>query len=264
MTDRGQFYCFKDGALAPISSEPTSEVQLAVADSWLVTDGRVLDLEGHYRRFSDWVSATHPEYAAQLESFFEAVNAAIPRTGRWFPRIEFHAEAKAPNVFYLRLREAPEQLTGITLWTFPTPDPRSKPTIKGPDLSLGMQMRRNAQMHGADEAVLLNSNGKILEGALSAIVWWRGEVLCAPDDTLPWLPSITRKLVFEIASQMGVRTRLERSKPADLVGLEIWALSSLQGIRAVTDWVNLGAPVGKGSHLDAFQKRLRLLAKAID
>jgi hypothetical protein len=31
----------------------------------------------------------------------------------------------------------------------------------------------------------------------------------------------------------------------------------------VTDWVDLGGPVGKPTHFDAFSKRLRLLSSAI-
>jgi hypothetical protein len=62
---------------------------------------------------------------------------------------------------------------------------------------------------------------------------------------------------------MGFKTRVERAKPSDLVGLEIWALSSLHGIRPVVDWVNLGSPVGPIRHAEAFQKRLRMLSAQI-
>jgi branched-subunit amino acid aminotransferase/4-amino-4-deoxychorismate lyase len=126
-----------------------------------------------------------------------------------------------------------------------------------------MQMRRNAKMHGADEAVILDSAGFVLEGALSALVWWRGDVLCSSSDDLHWLPSVTRQEIFSVAEQMGHKTRTERVRPADLVGLEIWALSSLQGIRVVSDWIGLGGPVGKPKHFDAYSKRLRMLSTAI-
>jgi hypothetical protein len=63
---------------------------------------------------------------------------------------------------------------------------------------------------------------------------------------------------------MGIRTRTENARPADLVELEIWALSSLQGIRLVRDWIDLGGPVGPAKHLESFQKRLRFQQTAID
>jgi len=126
-----------------------------------------------------------------------------------------------------------------------------------------MQLRRKAQLHGADEAVLLDGAGHVIEGALSALVWWRGDVLCAPDDRTTWLPSITREEVFAIAASMGIQTRLEHAKPADLVGLEVWALSSLQAIRVVNNWIGLGSPLGPATHLETFQKRLRLYSRQI-
>jgi hypothetical protein len=263
VSDESQFFCFRAGMLELVTGHQEIDVQLAVADSWLVEDGKARDLQAHFARFETWINSVNPVCRETLPAFFEAVRGQIPTTGRWFPRIEFHAEAKAPDHLFLRLREAPEQLGDIALWTLPEPDPRVNPRVKGPDLSLGMQMRRNAKMHGADEAVILDEAGYILEGALSALVWWRGDVLCGVTDDLPWLPSVTRKQVFALAAQMGIQTKLERARPADLVGLEIWALSSLQGIRVVSNWVGLGSPVGKAVHADAFNKRLRLLSTAI-
>lgn len=263
MDETTQFFCFRNGNLELVTSAQENEVQLEVADSWLVEDGRARSIDAHFERFARWVTEIRPECAPFLPLFFEAVKAKIPNEGRWFPRIEFHGEADSPNHLFLRLREAPSQLGDIALWTLPEPDPRQNPSVKGPDLSLGMQMRRNAKMHGADEAVITDEDGFILEGALSSIVWWRGDTLCSSSDDLPWLPSVTRNEVFGIAKQMGYATRVERVKPADLVGLEIWALSSLQGIRVVSEWVGLGGPVGKANHFDAFSKRLRLLSSAI-
>ena len=263
MPDFGQFFAFRSGALTLISSAPESEVQLGVADSWLVEDGRVRNLDTHYARFKAWVSSIDAATAAQCDDFALAVTAILPREGRWFPRIEYHGEAPAGERLYLRLRSAPDQLRDMVLWTYPEVDPRIAPTVKGPDLSLGMQMRRKAIVHGADEAVLLDEDGFILEGALSSIVWFDGDVLCAPADRLPWIDSVTRREVFDIAHQMGIETSPRFATPNQLIGCEIWGLSSLQGIRPVVDWVNLDGAVGKPVRFEAFQKRLRLLAAAL-
>ncbi|MFM5904562.1 MAG: aminotransferase class IV [Micrococcales bacterium] len=262
MTLDGAFYRFQAGALVPCQDE-VDEVRLAAADSWLVDDGRVRNLGWHFERFTNWVTATDAVAAGSLPQFFESVVQSLPLTGRWFPRIELHLEAHGGSELYLRLRKAPEPAHEIVLWTYPDPDPRANPTVKGPDLSLGMQLRRKAIVHGADEAVLLDADGHIVEGALASIVWWNNDVLCAPDDRTSWLPSVTRREVFDIAHQAGFSTRVEHVKPADLIGFEIWALSSLHGIRPVVDWLNLGGPVGPTKHLDSFEKRLRLLGRQI-
>ena len=275
----GEFFRFELGSSLQGSlvacREAVDEVRLAAADSWLVEDGRARSIQSHFDRFAGWVQTACPSLAPQLDEFFRQVRAAIPLEGRWFPRIELHLETDPTKpidgllpALYLRLREAPEQAGPIKLWTLNEPDPRSNPTVKGPDLSLGMQLRRKAILHDADEAVLLTPDGLVEEGALSSIVWWRstpnGDVLCAPDSSVPWLHSVTRDEVFGLAAAMGFQTRQERVKPGDLVGLEIWALSSLHGIRPVVDWVNLGSPVGPIRRAESFQKRLRLLASQIN
>ena len=275
----GEFFRLEAGLLVACS-DVVGEVRLAAADSWLVEDGRSRSIQAHFDRFAGWVSAACPALAQDLPVFFNQVRATIPLQGRWFPRIELHLVTGFPvdsaidgmlPALYLRLREAPEQAGEIRLWTLPESDPRANPLVKGPDLSLGMQLRRKAILHDADEAVLLSPEGFIAEGALSSIVWWRKagsagtvtDTLCAPDNTVPWLQSITRDEVFALATGMGFKTRVERVKPSDLVGLEIWALSSLHGIRPVVDWVNLGSPVGPIRHAEAFQKRLRMLSAQI-
>ena len=261
---QADYYRFTGAALEPVTSSEPAESGLLAADSWLVEDGRVRGFERHLERFGDWVVETDEAVGRQLPEFTDAVRRAIPLAGRWFPRIELHRElAGGSAALYLRLREAPAKLDTVTLWTYPEADPRQRPTYKGPDLSLGMQLRRNAQMHGADEAVLLSAEGFVVEGALSSLVWWRGDTLFVPKSDLAQLQSITREQVEAIAAQTGLSVREDSARPADLVGLEIWSLSSLQGIRPVTEWVDLGGPVGHPLHLEMFTKRLRMLETAI-
>ena len=275
MTSFGDVYAFVDGTLVSLNQATDAadgdDVKLAAADSWLVEDGRVRSLQLHFERFGKAVANLSPQIAAELPALYEAVIALTPVEGRWFPRIEYHAE-RAENPLVLRMREAPAQLGPMVLYTLDEPDPRVNPTVKGPDLSLGMQLRRKAIVHGADEAVLVTADGFISEGALSALVWWQGDVLCAPDQEIPWIDSVTRHEVFDIAKALGLETRLVKARPADLSGLEVWGLSSLQGIRPVADWVNLGAPIASpsanpsanssasNSHLETFQRRLKMLA----
>ena len=261
--DFGQFYLYKNGTLAAISEPAEQEVGLAVADSFLVENGAMRGRKLHEDRFRAGVAETSPEYAEELDRFFEQAFELVPKQGRWWPRFELHLGAQSPNQLYLRLRAAPEPLGNATLWTLNEPDPRSNPSIKGPDLSLGQQLRRKAKMHGADEAVLLDSNGNIAEGALSSLVWWRGETLCAPSDSITWLPSVTRTLVLEIAKQSGVEVRFEEARPESLIGCEVWLLSALNGIRPVTNWVDLAGELSKPTHVDSFSKRLRLFTEQI-
>lgn len=273
--DFGTFYQFKgsSGKQELVQVADSGDVELAVADSWLVEDDRVRSLQAHYERFIAGVATldaksnprniTHRE----IDAFFDAVIALIPTEGRWFPRVEFHAGLAEP--LFLKLRKAPDQLGQAILWTYPEIDPRSNPAVKGPDLSLGMQLRRNAQVHGADESALIDANGNIAEGALSSIVWWRGDTLCAPDLQSRWLPSVTRAEVFAIAAQLGLETREESAKPAELSGCEVWILGSMQGVRPVSGWIADDEVLAPESvrfdadslkRVEVFQRRLRMLS----
>ena len=259
-----QFFRFSGGRLVEIS-EPGVEVQLAVADSWLVSEGRVRSLDAHFARFTKWVLAVDATAKNQLADFFDAVTAALPSEGRWFPRIELHAEAPLGERLHFRLRTAPQLTPSVLLWAYSEADSRRNPAVKGPDLSFGMQLRRHAKLNGADEAVFLTDDGFINEGALSSLVWWRGDVLCSTSDEVPWLPSITRNEVFSIARDCGLETRLELATAQSLAGLEVWSLSSLQGVRPASGilvdekLIEFGLP----SRAESFQKRLHLLETTI-
>lgn len=257
MSVNGDFFRFVDDELVPVDIALADP--LTVADSWCVLDGSARALGKHFQRFADSIS--DPNCRKQLPTFFQQVISTIPSEGDWFPRIEYRAERPEGERLFLRLRPAPERTETCTLWTYDKQDPRQLPTIKGPDLSVCQSLRRAANLHGADEAVLLDAHGFISDGALSAIVWWQGETLCAPDDQTPWLPSITRELVFNIASQAGYQTKTLKAKPEELHGAEIWSLSALQGIRGVTAWK--GVSIGELKLLNPFRKRLKMLLEPV-
>jgi branched-subunit amino acid aminotransferase/4-amino-4-deoxychorismate lyase len=257
MSVNGDFFRFSQNELQPVDTAMADPI--SIADSWLVTNHSSRALNRHLQRFSRTI--TDPKCKSQLATFFETVIDQIPETGDWFPRLEYRADQTPGERLFLRLRPAPERTETCTLWTYDQSDPRLNPTIKGPDLSTCQKLRRAANLHGADEAVLLDEHGVVSDGALSAIVWWHGDVLCAPDDSTAWLPSITRELVFELASQAGYETELVAETPEDLTGAEVWSLSSLQGIRGVTSWG--GVELGPLRLLQPFRKRLNMLSEPV-
>lgn len=257
MSVDGDFFRFSGGELTSVDTQHNEP--LTVADSFLLSDGSVRGLGLHENRFASSVAALG--YQLQdLDSFFLTARQLMPLSGQWFPRYEYRAGSDTGQLFF-RLRPSPLLSEQVTLWTHPEPDPRRQPLVKGPDLSLCQQLRRAANLHGADEAVLLDKQGFIADGALSAIVWWRGDTLMGPNMETPWLPSITRKLVFDIASQAGLATGTEKASPADITGCEVWSLSALQGIRQVTHWEDLA--LVQSTRVQSFRKRLSLLASPV-
>lgn len=238
-----------DGHSLHMVSEYDHPIQ--VADSFLVNEGRVRSLHKHQARFNGSVEKLTD---LDLDLFWSEAIKLLPRTGQVFPRFELSGD----NLVF-RLREPIEFLPAVTLWTADEPDDRIDPSTKGPDLVHGSMLRRKSNLHGADEAIILDESGFVIEGALSSLLWWREDILFGPDENTRWLPSVTRSDLFDLAGQAGYQTATENVRPSDLIGLELWVVSSLTGIRPVIDWVNLGGAVGPQKHLESFQRRLRLM-----
>jgi branched-subunit amino acid aminotransferase/4-amino-4-deoxychorismate lyase len=221
---------------------------LLVADSWLVDGGAVAGLGHHRDRFVTACRAL----GVSAEAFFDAVPDHLPAEGRWFPRVELGA---GPEL-RLRVRPAPPTSADVVLAPHPGSDPRVAPRTKGPDLMMLGDVRARAAELGAGEAVLCAADGTLLEGAYSAVVWWRGDALCVPADDLPVLDSVTRRRLLDEAARRGVEVRRERVTPGDLDGLETWSLSALHGIRAVTAWVGCAVTAGPVERAGTWRRHL--------
>jgi hypothetical protein len=241
---------------------------ILAADSWLVTEGTVLALGLHRTRFVDAVAEFAERHqrttevdALEVDALWDAAIAAIPRTGDWFPRVELRVQHNAAELLF-RLRAAPRRHRSITLATHDGADPRTEPWIKGPDLEAMTRVRTEAQSRGADEAVLL-SDGYVAEGSTTCLAWWAGDALCVPSIELPRINSVTLRSVLALATATGVDVLHDTVTPAQLDGLEVWAMNALHGIRIVTDWVDGPSPAEQPGRLDAWRARLDALRKPL-
>jgi branched-subunit amino acid aminotransferase/4-amino-4-deoxychorismate lyase len=229
-------YRWQHGRLELLDYCDPAESTLEVADSWLVSQGSVLALELHRSRFLASVAARGFD-PAPVEEVWDAAVAAISRSGDWFPRVELRSHEGAPQYLF-RLRNAPSRNRSIVLASFQGEDPRTAPTIKGPDLSAMLRLRTEAQQRGADDAVLLSPHGFVIEGAHAGLLWWRGEILCAPALDLERVDSVTAKSILTLATALGTEVYYESVTAAELDGVELWAVNALHGIRIVTSWID--------------------------
>jgi len=247
-------YRWHDDALQLLDYCDMAETTVEAADSWLVTDGRTLALDLHRSRF---LAA-----APGGESFWDAAIAAIPREGDWFPRVELQSRRGA-RLFVLRLRSAPTLTRSVVVATHAGPDPRTRPTVKGPDLESMLRIRTAVQPLGAEEAVILSPDGYVVEGAYSSLVWWRGAILCAPAPELERIDSVTARSLLGMAAALGVETYEESVTPAELDGCEVWALSALHGPRIITKWVDGPEMAALPGRLDLWRTRLAVLRRPL-
>ena len=251
---------WQDGALVPLDYCDMSDVRLAVADSWLVSEGASLALDLHRQRFERAARQHLP--AAEIAAFWDATLASIPRSGDWFPRVEVQLRASTP-LLVARVRPAPQLHRSITLATHRGPDPRRAPTVKGPDLAAMTRLRTAAQALGADDSVICSPDGFIVEAATSAILWWRGDSICVPSPELARVDSVSARVVVGLATALGVEVRHESIAPAELDGLEVWALNALHGPRIVTRWLDGPALAEQPGRLALWRAKLQALRKAL-
>ena len=231
------------------AAEPQSPV--ALADSWLLDEGRTTRFDLHRERF--FVGATElAADPAELSQAWDGLESVLPASGRWFPRVDLLSDGELT----LALRAAPVREETVVAWLMPEADPRLLPRRKGPELELLGELRAQAREQGAGEAVLSDGEGHLIEGAYSSLLWWEGETLCAVPDDAPALPGITRRLLLEIAADDGVEVRYALPAPSELAGNEVWLVGSLHGIRAVSEWVGDGLPAGAPLRAPAWPQRL--------
>lgn len=214
--------------LVDISGAP--EIPLYVADSFLLNNGSVVALEKHLTRFSQ--SAQEQGLIRPLDEFLTAVIAALPLEGSYFPRIDLTERGELE----LRLRPTPPLRSSTSLITAAS-DPRTEPAIKGPDIPALAELQSWARTQGADEAVIVDEAGHIVDGATTCLVWGQADTLYIPPVSMPRVASVTVEVFREITTAAGLSWQEASVRPAELQGFCLLALNALHGIQPVTAWI---------------------------
>jgi aminodeoxychorismate lyase len=76
--------------------------------------------------------------------------------------------------------------------------------------------RAEADGEGADEALLLNSDGYVVEGSTSNLFWIRDETVCTSALPSGILPGVTRATVLELCEKAGIEVREGNITSAEL------------------------------------------------
>jgi 4-amino-4-deoxychorismate lyase len=104
-------------------------------------------------------------------------------------------------------------------------------------LSYGVNVAavRAAAQRGADDVIFTSSDGYVLEGPTSAVVWLsRGQLNTTPAGGTGILASITQRALFAAAEQAGVATGYTLGTTAELRSADgVWLVSSGRGVAQV-------------------------------
>lgn len=111
----------------------------------------------------------------------------------------------------------------------PASDPISG--FKTTNKLLNVLARADAHERGADEALLLNTNGEVAESAGGNVFWVYQNRICTVPSGRGVLPGITRAVVLEICQSLGLETNKRVVKPQQLQKSEgIFVTQSILGI----------------------------------
>jgi branched-chain amino acid aminotransferase len=100
------------------------------------------------------------------------------------------------------------------------------PAIKSSNLLNNILALRQARARGAEEAVLLNREGFVAEGASTNVFAVEGGTLRTPPLSAGILAGITREIVLELATSLDIPTREDALELSALVGADEAFLSS--------------------------------------
>jgi aminodeoxychorismate lyase len=131
------------------------------------------------------------------------------------------AGAKSPT-FVMTLHPAPAiDLKHPPRWKLITASPRlptNEPLAQFKTANKLPQVlaRAEADAAGADEALLLNTAGRVVEGTTSNLFWIAGGRICTPPLVEGVLPGVTRQVVLEICRALKLPTREIAPRPSEL------------------------------------------------
>jgi branched-subunit amino acid aminotransferase/4-amino-4-deoxychorismate lyase len=155
------------------------------------------------------------------------------------------SDATQPT-FALTLHALPPQTPDEPLqWSLVTSSFRilasdSLSAFKSTSKVLNVLARLEAEAKGADEALLLNTNGEVAEAAGGNLFWVYHDNICTVPSGRGVLPGITRAVVLEICQALGLETNKRVIKPDMLRNAEgLFVTQSALGIVPVVSFDGL-------------------------
>jgi len=193
-------------------------------------NGKIFALDDHLERFKNSLAGIQIK-GIDTEQIRSRIITAFQKAQIPNARIYFHITRGSalrdhnwddnikPN-FLMTLTDlpdcTPQKLAGIAVSAFP--DLRWKKCwIKSLNLLPNILARKDAARKGSDEAILVDENGLITEGASSSFFALFNNTLQTAPLTANILPSITRKFAISSARNLGLSVLEQSLTPAQAV-----------------------------------------------
>ena len=102
--------------------------------------------------------------------------------------------------------------------------------------AVNRSVAREAARRGADDVIFVSSDGYVLEGPTSTVLYRRGDRLLSPGTGLGILDGTTQANVFRYAQELGMTTGFELLTPFELAASDdIWLVSSVRHLAPVRE-----------------------------
>jgi 4-amino-4-deoxychorismate lyase len=216
-----------------------------IFEAFSVTAGRAHAVEAHLRRFAG--SAAKLDLPApDLDAWRSGIEAVIAE-------LDEMPEASVKTVMTRGVEGDPEARPTGWIYGWPAADHTAARTsgiavvtldrgyrhdveltapwlltgAKTLSYALNRSVLREAARRGADDVIFVSSDGFVLEGPTSSVVFRRGNTLLTPGTGLGILDGTTQGDLFAWAKGIGMQTGFELLTPADLARTDaIWLVSS--------------------------------------
>ncbi len=132
--------------------------------------------------------------------------------------------------------------------------------VKSTSYAVNMAALREVQRLGADDAVLVSSDGEVLEAPTATAAWvTAGRLVTPPPEAVGILPGITIGVVLELCAELKIPYDVRRGTVAELLEAdEVLLTGSIRGVAPVTtlDGRELGCGSVTTRLRDAFEQRV--------
>jgi len=229
-----------------------------------VVNGRPFRFAQHLERMTrgaDFLKIKPPFTPKELEKFAaqlieqnkmpDAILRVMLTRGPGERGYKFNGDSKPTVVMALHAAPSLENSVEWNLITssFRIPAADALSSFKTTSKLLYVMARAEAAEKGADEALLVNTNGEVAETASGNIFWIYHDKICTVPTGRGVLPGITRAIVLEICQTMGFQTNKRVIKPEALRNSEgIFVTQSALGIVPVVSFD--GEPVAPSPLVD--------------
>jgi len=257
----GASFTFVDPAVPHVSALDLGATRGdGIFESISVGNGKPQALEHHLRRFvssAEKLELPVPDVDAWRAAILAAIDELEPGAEAWVKTVYTRGvEGDGRPTGWVYAAHAPDfarvRVEGVRVVTldrgFRHDVEQTSPWLlagaKTLSYAVNRAVAREAARRNADDVIFVSSNGYVLEGPTSTVVFKRGNALLTPGTGLGILDGTTQANVFRFAERLGMTTGFELITPEQLAQADAaWLVSSVRLAAPVRELDGVAFPV---------------------